>query len=385
VAARRLSIAVIPAWYPTRARPLSGVFVREHALAAMLHDDVAILVDDGPDASVRWLYELGDELEDGLRTFRIRYRRSRIPMLTAAGYLGGILAALRRLRREGHPADLLHAHVHRAAWAAAIVAALTRRPFVVSEHSSEFGWSGIRDGALRRARIAFARADLVCPVSEYLRGQLEAHGVRARFRVVPNTVDTGVFRPSERAPEDRPPRMITVASLEPKKGIDHLLRALGILSDTRPDFALDLVGDGPHREEYEELARRLGIEDRVVFHGASLQAEVVRLMRGADVLVMPSLTENLPLAIIEAMACGLPVVASRVGGIPEMVDDQTGVLVPPADAAALAGALVELLSRRGDYSSELIAELARSRWSLPVVGEMWSELYRGVLAARAAR
>ena len=70
-----------------------------------------------------------------------------------------------------------------------------RRPFVVSEHSSEFGWSGIRKGALRRARIAFSRADLVCPVSEYLRGQIEARGVKARFRVVPNAVDTELFRP----------------------------------------------------------------------------------------------------------------------------------------------------------------------------------------------
>jgi glycosyltransferase involved in cell wall biosynthesis len=68
-----------------------------------------------------------------------------------------------------------------------------------------------------------------------------------------------------------------------------------------------------------------------------------------------------------------------------MVDDQTGVLVPPADAAALAGALGEMLIHRGDYSSELIAERARSRWSLPVVGEIWSEIYRGVLAARAER
>ena len=193
----------------------------------------------------------------------------------------------------------------------------------MSEHSSEFGGSGIRKGALRRARIAFARADLVCPVSEYLRSQLEDHGVRARFQVAPNAVDTGLFRPSEGARADGPTRMITVASLDPKKGIDHLLNALGVLSAERRDFALDVVGDGPRREEYEQLARRLGVEDLVVFHGASPKADVVRLMRRADALVLPSLTENLPLAIIEAMACGLPVIASRVGGIPEMVDDQT--------------------------------------------------------------
>ena len=100
-------------------------------------------------------------------------------------------------------------------------------------------------------------------------------------------------------------------------------------------------------------------------------------------IVMPSLTENLPVAIIEAMACGLPVVASRVGGIPEMVDEQTGMLVAPADPAALARALGSMLDHHRDYSSELIAERARSRWSMPVLGETWTAIYREVLAARA--
>src|SRR3954469_12572380 len=168
---RRLSIAIVPAWYPTRDNPVYGTFVREHAWAAALHDDVAVVAENGPSRSVRGLYSLEDGVEDGLRTFRIRYRRSRVPQVAAAGYVLGIFAALRRLRREGGRVDVLHSHVHRAAWAATIVAALTRLPVVVTEHSSEFDWSGISGSALRRARIAFRRADLVCPVSDHLRRQ----------------------------------------------------------------------------------------------------------------------------------------------------------------------------------------------------------------------
>jgi L-malate glycosyltransferase len=382
----RLSIAVIPAWYPTAARPLAGVFVRDHARAAAIGHDVAVIVDDGPSKSVRGLYELTDSYEDGLRTFRIRHRRARLPQQTAVVYLLGILAALKRLRREGRPVDVLHAHVHRAAWAATIVASMKRLPVVVSEHSSEFGWSGISPGALRRARIAFARADVVCPVSEYLRGQIEGHGVRGRFRIVPNAVDTELFSPAETVEAGGgPARILVVASLHPKKGIPHLIDAVGAIAERRRDFAVEIVGDGPDRADYEARVSQLGLDGLVVLRGTRPRADVVASMQRADFLVLSSLTENLPVSVIEAMACGLPVVATKVGGVPELVDERTGLLVDPASSESLASGIERMLDHRSEYSAEAIAGIARSRYSLQAVGRLWSEVYRDVLAARARR
>jgi glycosyltransferase involved in cell wall biosynthesis len=377
---RRLSIAVIPAWYPTSSRPLDGIFVRDHARAAALGSDVAVLVDDGSSPSLRRLYALDDTTEGEIRTFRIRYPRSRVPQLTAAGYLLGVLAALRRLRYDGRPVDLLHAHVHRAAWAATIVGTVARLPVVVSEHSSEFGWSGIGKGALRRARIAFARADLVCPVSDYLRRQIEANGIRASFRVVPNAVDTELFSPApaSKARGTGRARLIAVAALHVKKGLSDLLEALGRLAGQRRDFVLDLVGAGPCREEYVSLVRRLGIADMVVFHGLQPRPAVASLMQQADFLVLPSLTENLPVAVIEAMACGLPVVATRVGGVPELVDERTGLLVEAGSPRGLCRGVAHMLDHHGDYPREDIVDRARSRYSLAAVGRTWSDVYRGV-------
>ena len=383
---KRLSIAVIPAWYPTAARPLAGVFVRDHARAAAVENDVAVIADDGPISSVSGLYALTDSVEDGLRTFRIRHRRTRLPQLTAVAYLLGILDSLRRLRRDGRPVDLLHPHVHRAAWAATILGAMKRLPVVVTEHSSEFGWSGISPRALRRARIAFARADLVCPVSEYLQSQIESHGVRARFRVVPNAVDTELFSPVPTVEAgERPARILVVASLHPKKGLPHLIEALGELAKRRRDFVVDIVGEGPGRLEYEGRVRELGIERLVIFRGVQPRAEVASWMRRADFLALPSLTENLPVSVIEAMACGLPVVATRVGGVPELVDERTGLLVEPGSSEALASGIAQMLDHRSEYTAEQIAGIARSRYSLEVVGRMWDEVYRDVLAARAPR
>jgi glycosyltransferase involved in cell wall biosynthesis len=252
----------------------------------------------------------------------------------------------------------------------------------VTEHSSEFGYSGISDRALRRARIAFRRADLVAPVSEYLRGQIEAHGIHVPFTVVPNAVDTDQFSPAgERA---TPARIVVVAAQIPLKGIDHLLRAVGTVAERRRDFAVDIVGDGPSRPEYEALAGELGIADLVVFHGRREKDDVVATLRRGRFLVLPSLTENLPVSIIEAMACGLPVVASDVGGIRELVDEGTGVLVPPADPRALGTALDSMLDHHGDYDADAIARRARDRFSLPVIGDTWDRLYREVLAQRRA-
>src|SRR6185295_8731478 len=113
-----------------------GIFVRDHAHAAARGNEVAVLVNEPEPPPGRKPFSVSDQVEDGLRTFRIRH--SPLPQLGTAGYLLGIRSALATLRGEGRPVELLHAHVHRAAWTAMIVGAVKRLPFVVSEHSSEF-------------------------------------------------------------------------------------------------------------------------------------------------------------------------------------------------------------------------------------------------------
>jgi glycosyltransferase involved in cell wall biosynthesis len=366
------SVAVIPAWYPGPGAPLDGIFVRDHARAAARDSDVAVLVNE-PGAPPRGrLFSLHDAVEDGLRTFRIRH--SPLPQLGTAGYLLGIRAALRRLRREGRPVELLHAHVHRAAWTAVIVGSVARLPVVVSEHSSEWAATGLTPGALRRARMSLRRADLVCPVSDYLRSRIEAHGIDANFRVVPNPVDTDLFAPAVRG---APARLIAVASLQPAKGIAQLLEALRGLER---DFVLDLVGDGPQRAEYERVAAQPGLAGRVSFHGLQPKESVAALMREAGFLVLPSLGETFSVVVAEALACGLPVVATRVGGVPELVDEQSGLLVEPGSADALRAGIERMLDGQDDYDRAAIRERAVSRWSLDAVGDDWTAVYGAVLA-----
>jgi glycosyltransferase involved in cell wall biosynthesis len=158
----------------------------------------------------------------------------------------------------------------------------------------------------------------------------------ASVDVVRNGVDTARFRPAARAPVARPLRVVWLGLMVPVKRLDVLLAALRDV----PDVTAVLAGDGPLRAEVERGARGLAVEL------PGFVADPAPLLAGADAFVLPSAAENCPLALLQAMATGLPVVASRVGGIPEVVSDgATGLLVPPGEPAALAAALRSLADR----------------------------------------
>jgi glycosyltransferase involved in cell wall biosynthesis len=376
-----MTVVVLPTWYPTAAQPVAGTFVRDHARAAALHREVVVVAEDDPGPPPRGLFALSEERDEVLRVFRVRHRRGRIPQLEAAAYLLAVAAVLTRLRREGRPATVLHAHVYRAGWAAALVGAVARLPVVISEHSSELRRRTLDTGARRRAAIAYRRADLVCPVSEDLRHHIQAQGFRGRFRVVPNAIDAKVFHPPPEpgwSPSGRPARLLNVAMHKPYKGLDDLLVAVADLDGV----VLDLVGDGPQRPELEHQAERLGLGDRVRFHGMLAKPAIAELMCGADLFVLPSHTENLPVSLAEAQACGLPVVASDVGGVPEMVDAGSGRLAPPQHPEALRAVLAETLDVLATFDRAAIAARAAQRWSLEAVGAVWDQVY-GELDRRA--
>ena len=215
------TVLVLPAWYPTPERPLAGPFTRDHARAAATFGHrMVVFLDEGPVSGLRGLFELSEEQDGALRVVRFRYR----PGTGRLVHLPGLLLLARRLAGGGSSVDLIHAHIHRMAWPAAILGGLLRRPFVVTENSSEWPRGTIEPGALRRARIAFPRAALVCPVNERLRQAIEGYGVRGSFRVVPNTVDTAVFHPPDARAAGPPTRLVNVAGHVKVKALDVLLR-----------------------------------------------------------------------------------------------------------------------------------------------------------------
>ena len=379
---RRLKILHIPAWYPSRQNPVAGIFVREHVKATALYNDVVVLYSEGVDKGIRGLYQIEDNIEDGIRTLRLRYRKSPIPRTSYFIYLWAMFGAFRKLLKEGFRPDVIHAHVYSAGVPAVLLGKCYRIPVIVTEHYSGFPRGLIHGLEKLKAKFAFERADLVCPVSEDLRQHIEAYGIRARFHVVPNVVDTLLFYPSKdkaHVREDSKKRLLLVALLSPVKGVPYLLEALAQLREKRDDFVLDIVGDGPNRSEYEELTRKLGLQDIVCFHGLKTKQEVAEFMKQCDIFVLPSLFETFGAVLIEALACGKPVIASRIGGPSEIVTGKVGRLVPPGDSVALAETIDYLLDHYGEYDPEVLVQYVRERYSHEMVGKKLDYLYRSIL------
>jgi glycosyltransferase involved in cell wall biosynthesis len=365
--AGRIHVLLVSAWYPAPDEPVGGLFVRDQARAASLHCDVTVLARATPDTP-------RDSREDGVRVLRV------LPA-TGAGAgvivnirrLAAIHAALQQLRREAHPPDVVHGHVYYAAFLAVLLGPLHRLSVVVSEHYS--GFLGGRLSLLHKAvaRITFRYATLVCPVSALLEQSLVRLEPRGRYMVVPVTVDVEAFAAGVRPERDLSgPRLLTLAG--PTKGLPDLLEALRLLLPNHPNSRLEVVGGGPDREALESAA--VGLP--VTFLGERSREHVAALMREADVLVMPSLLETFGIAPLEALAAGLPVVATTAYPVADIIADLGGVIVPPADPRALCAAVASVLAGHAPVRPDAAAEIRR-RFGLEATGRQWEAIYRSVV------
>jgi glycosyltransferase involved in cell wall biosynthesis len=236
----------------------------------------------------------------------------------------------------------------------------------------------------RRAKRAFERARFVCPVSRDLARHVQAVAPRATVEPVPNPVDADVFAPGASLAQANDPRLITVGSLVDVKGHRHLLEAIALLVRDGSRPTLDVVGDGPLRADLEAQARELGIDELVRFAGRKDKPDVAAALRSADLFVLPSLWENLPCALLEALSTGLPVVATRVGGVPEVLDEGDGILVEPGSAEALADALTRMAADHLRYDGRRLRAKAVAGFGYDAIAQRWAGLYASAVGGRAA-
>lgn len=245
--------------------------------------------------------------------------------------------------------DIIHAH-HPIA-ALVMKQQFPETPLVMTLHSSyerELVLNGrIEEGGLEHRFLTSlyqeleSKADRLLTVSESFRTYLAPYlNAPERIKVIPNGFDEKRFRPI--AHENKVTQLITVCRLVPAKGIDVLLHACAELKRRGCPFVLHIIGDGPIRQELEQLVQELGIYDDIIFYGYMLHPE--EFMPFFDVFVLPSRAEAFGSVFAEAALCWLALVGTNVGGIAEQIDDGVnGLLVPPEDAAALADAMEKVI------------------------------------------
>ena len=390
----RLKVLVLTNLFPTRWDPLRGAFNRQQFERLGRHHDVDVLA--AVDFRERMAGTRGEVGVANLRAdhFVFVYPPGIGRSLHACCWLLSLwLQRGRQLRAAGYDCML-------ASWAypdAAAAGWLARRlgiPYVVKVHGSDLN---VQAGfALRRRQIrsAFRGAGAVVAVSRALADKaVEIGADPARVQVIYNGVDGELFAPGPRDVARRrlglqggAPLLLYVGNLKQTKGCVDLLEAFPALLAERPEARLVYVGAGPCRSELLGRAAALGCADRVTLAGAQAHAALGDWFRAADMLCLPSHNEGVPNVVLEAMACGTPVVASRVGGIPEVVPEYAGVLPPPRDREALSAALAEASARHWD-STRIASHASGFRWDDNVhrLGCILQQVTSGSVPAADAR
>ena len=195
-------------------------------------------------------------------------------------------------------------------------------------------------------RSIWGNASAVVACSEGLRELARETGSDIKMDVIPDAVDLETFTPVQRDASPEKVRVLTIGRLIPRKGFQFLIRALPqILEKVSHNFEIEIVGDGPYQTELLRLAESLGVASYIHFAGSVRYPKLPQKYRDADLFILPSLAEGMPLVVLEAMGTGLPIVVSRVQGIDELVvDGVNGALFDPGDVDGLAHALVKLIN-----------------------------------------
>jgi L-malate glycosyltransferase len=320
-------------------------------------------------------------------TPRIHYHEVEVSTYPLFQYPPYCLALASRMAEvaEAYELDLLHVHYAiphsiAALLAQQMVAPRRRLPFITTLHGTDITLVGTDRSYFPVTKFSIEKSDGITSISEDLRRDTyEVFGVENEIRVIHNFVNTEIYQPLEDRPNGEK-RLMHISNFRPVKRVSDCVRILAEVLKTTPAH-LYMVGDGPDRPGAHRLARELGVERQVTFLGK--QDHVERLFPRMHVLLMPSEMESFGLGALEGMACGVPPVTTRVGGLPELVTDGLdGFLEPVGDIPAQARRVIELLTNEPLHRK--MAEAARrtavERFASSKIIPQYEKYYEEVVA-----
>ena len=317
---------------------------------------------------------------------RIHYHEVEVTAYPLFQYPPYLLALASRMVEvaDTYHLDLMHVHYAIPHSVAALLAREMMRPrhrlpFVTTLHGTDITLVGTDRSYFPVTKFSIEQSDGITSISEYLRKQtVDVFGVSNEIRVITNFVNCNIYRPQEDKRNEEK-KLVHISNFRPVKRVQDCVH---ILAEVRREVPahLYMVGDGPERGPAERLAIELGVESHVTFMGK--QDHIDRLLPGMDVLLLPSELESFGLAALEAMACGVPPVATNVGGVPELIENGVdGFLEPVGDIAAQSARVIELLSDASRYESVAKAarKTAEKRFCTSLIIPLYEDYYREVL------
>lgn len=384
-----LTIYFYPAWYPHRNDPMFGLFVQRHAEAVAQILNVGVVFALGENREQGPVYELVAASENGVETVRIYFKKSKLPLfkslINGYRYLNAVRKGYIHLNGVMGLPDVNHVHVlTRAGIFPLFLHSISGAPYLITEHWSRYlpQNKGDYKGFLRihLTRVIVKRATSVSPVSRKLAEAMQAHGLKnPHYTLVNNVVDTSLFTPEPKGNQCL--KWVHVSCFDDKpKNISGLLHAFADAHKQNPQLSLTLIGDGIDFENMQKLAYSLtGNSDCIRFTGLMQGKAIAEELRKHEGFVMFSRYENQPVVITEAFACGLPVVATAVGAIPEMLENGRGTTVESENEQQLTQTLLDYAAGKVTFSREDIRKYAVENHSMEAVGNRFFELYIAAL------
>ncbi len=374
-------------WYPSKADPFNGDFIQRHARAAAAFNDIYVIYVAGDNSGKTSKKEKEIRKSDGLTEHIVFFPVSSSFLGKIRAYFNYLFVFKQAIRRYiveiGKP-DLVHVQVPiKAGLLALWLKKRYKVPFVITEHYGIYNEETGKDSYLNRSKIfknytrrIFQQASVFVSVSKFLAEGVNRIVGKTNNIILPNTVDTNIFFYAPKKKTDF--RFIHVSNMVPLKNAEGILRAFKAYTETGGTATLQMVGN--LNDTLPGYAASLGLaSDKVCFKGIVSYQQVASEMQESDCLILFSNIENSPCVIGEALCCGLPVIATNVGGIPELVNSENGILVNAGNEDDLLSAMKAMFANANKYDRKKIAEDATAKFSYSVIGKELDDIYNEIL------
>jgi len=387
VVSKPVKLLIIPSWYP----PDGGYFFREHSEALTEKGfDVNILVNRITGITtlkkrdLKYLKIFNVSVDNGVRIIRSFYLK--LPWLERINVERWILKTGKLFgkyeKKFGRPNIII---AHSSIWAGCAAEHIFSKyeiPYIIVEHRSRF--TGITEDAQKMFRKfyfpllkkAFFAAERIVTVSVFLNNKIAEiePSSSQKMLTIPNLVDTGFFKLPDNPRHREPFRVFSAGILEKIKGIDVLIRAFAGFLEKYPDACLRIAGRGSLLRELTRLAEDIGIKESVEFIGYLDRHGILREMQQANLFVLASRFEAFGVVLIEAMATGLPVIATRSGGPESIISNENGILTDLENEKQLTLAMIKMYEHYDDYDQEKIRKQIQEKYSREAVMDKYAEL-----------
>lgn len=392
MSSKKLKVLFLSAWYPNHFDPMWGLFVQRHAKAISLHCDLSVLYICPVNQEFEKKIDIKVNSENEFIEVRVYYKQPilNIPIISflikISRYFLANYAGYKAIKNALGKPELVHVNIlTRTGILALYLKVFKKIPYIITEHWSRYlPATANYNGILRKiiTKRIVKRASAVTTVTENLKNAMLKHGLKnSNYIVVPNVVNTAIFFPDYHKSPKQIKDIIHISCFEDKsKNISGILRVIKKLSQKRNDFRLTLVGEGMDFEKIKNYSKELEIDENIIiFRGLKQGKELADELRNADLMLMFSNYENMPVTINESFACGIPVITSNVGGIAEYVNSTNGILVSPGKEDELLEKLDFMLDNLKDFKTDEIRKVAVHNFSVEKVGEQFLAVYQNVL------